>query len=296
MCFLAVVVGRHPDLCLVVAHNREEMKDRGAETGPWQVDPKTNVYSMPDLRAGGTFMGLNSDTGAFCTITNVRCPAPLTTPTCSRGLLVRRCLEGVSMPQMLAEGVYDGCHLVYGNVLQEASLLHTPLHHTMNTPTTTPPSTPPTSTPTGRCCLHTEALAQGALTCLSNDHVLQSDWPKVCWARSRLEATLPLIAGVGKEAVMEAFALIVEIMSTSNTLDTSAMDLSFTCYDPWQERHLQQGPFIRPNPAWPEHGGTMMQSVVIASKKCRQTFYFSRRCDGDPKAGEWTTCAFDWKD
>ncbi len=82
MCTLIALHRCVPGAPLVVAANRDEFLDRPSE-GPALRD---GVVSPRDVRAGGTWLGLNR-TGVFAAVTNRRCPQPDPSRK-SRGLLV----------------------------------------------------------------------------------------------------------------------------------------------------------------------------------------------------------------
>jgi uncharacterized protein with NRDE domain len=76
MCTILAAVGVWPETPLVIAANRDEALDRPA--GPPQLWPAGDVAGRAvlaprDLRAGGTWLGLN-DAGLFVGITNRRSP------------------------------------------------------------------------------------------------------------------------------------------------------------------------------------------------------------------------------
>lgn len=88
MCTILAAVGVWPETPLVISANRDEALDRPA--GPPQLWPAgvvadRAVLAPRDLRAGGTWLGLN-DAGLFVGITNRR--APLHPARRSRGELV----------------------------------------------------------------------------------------------------------------------------------------------------------------------------------------------------------------
>jgi uncharacterized protein with NRDE domain len=89
MCTLIIIHRRIPGTPLVVAANRDEFYDRPA-TGPGFLDhPNGSTILAPrDLRAGGTWLGLNQN-GVFSALTNRPNPNPTPDPDRrSRGLLV----------------------------------------------------------------------------------------------------------------------------------------------------------------------------------------------------------------
>lgn len=90
MCILMAVHNRVRDYPIVLAANRDEYLDRPAQ-GPHVLWHGPTIWGGRDLRAGGTWLGMN-EFGVVVGLTNRRLQAEQTPdPTCrSRGLL---CLE-----------------------------------------------------------------------------------------------------------------------------------------------------------------------------------------------------------
>jgi uncharacterized protein with NRDE domain len=101
MCTLILLHRPAPGVRLAVAANRDEYLDRPA-AGPTLGRRRDGsaVIAPRDLRAGGTWLGLNAD-GVFAAVTNrpVRSPDPTRR---SRGLLVLDALEGATADQAAA--------------------------------------------------------------------------------------------------------------------------------------------------------------------------------------------------
>ena len=91
MCILALALESHPDFPLILLFNRDERFDR--ETEPVAPHEDGCVHAT-DVEAGGTWMSINSHTGALAALTNVRCAGPTGRPLESRGVLVRRAVLG----------------------------------------------------------------------------------------------------------------------------------------------------------------------------------------------------------
>jgi hypothetical protein len=53
----------------------------------------------------------------------------------------------------------------------------------------------------------------------------------------------------------------------------------------WQEAHLRRGPFVPLHPRWPEHGGTRSQTVIVADRTSRTTWYGYRETDAGKVQG-----------
>ena len=91
MCTLIAIYRSVPDRWLVLAANRDEFLDRPAEAPAIRVLEKGAVLAPLDLKAGGTWIGMNPS-GVLCALTNLsggeNDPSRL-----SRGKIVTDCLS-----------------------------------------------------------------------------------------------------------------------------------------------------------------------------------------------------------
>jgi uncharacterized protein with NRDE domain len=104
MCTLIAIHRHIPGAPLVVAANRDEFYDRPAQ-GPVIWNTRRGAVLAPqDLRAGGTWLGLNGS-GVFAALTNRPCQAPDMPDMSrrSRGLLVLDALASASAGQAVRE-------------------------------------------------------------------------------------------------------------------------------------------------------------------------------------------------
>ncbi|HME40819.1 MAG TPA: NRDE family protein [Steroidobacteraceae bacterium] len=171
MCLILVVWRMHPQYPCLVAANRDEFHARPtARAGWWQDHPQ--ILAGRDLTAGGTWLGLTR-AGRFAALTNYRDPelrrvaAPgVATP--SRGGLVTAMLEssgsvGEGLAQLRSVGAnYNGFNLIFSD--GERLGIYESVRGV------------------GR------ELGPGIYG-LSN-HLLDTPWPKVQKAKSRLESAL----------------------------------------------------------------------------------------------------------
>jgi uncharacterized protein with NRDE domain len=117
MCTLIVSVRQHPQMPLVVAANRDEVRDRPA-SGPrrWPGEP---FVAPRDEQAGGTWLGLNVQ-GLFVGVTN-RFPAEKHLDRESRGALVVEALRAPSAVELhqrlrrLRADRFNAFHLLYAD-------------------------------------------------------------------------------------------------------------------------------------------------------------------------------------
>lgn len=97
MCTLAIYLRTAPDFPVVMAANRDEFYDRPA-TAPMRLGGTPWVVAGQDLRAGGTWLGVNGN-DLVAGILNRRSHAPPDPSRRSRGLL---CLEVLQQPSLAA--------------------------------------------------------------------------------------------------------------------------------------------------------------------------------------------------
>ncbi len=167
MCLILFAWQAHPRYPLVVAANRDEFHSRPAAAAHWWADASA-VLAGRDLKAGGTWMGVNRN-GRFAAITNYREPqAPELPLAFSRGHLVRDFLiseESAEEHAWRLQGsgdVYHGFSLLLGdgqNLVCVSNRTQEPVR-----------------------------IAPGSHA-LSN-HLLDTDWPKARHGRRRLDELL----------------------------------------------------------------------------------------------------------
>ena len=166
MCLVLVVWRTHPQYPCFVAANRDEFHARPTAPAAWWPD-HSQILAGRDLEAGGTWLGMTR-TGRFAALTNYRDPEQRQTQAPSRGALVTYMLEsGVSVAEGLAylraEGPdYKGFNMIFSDGERLGIFEST--------------------RGAGR------ELGPGIYG-LSN-HLLDTPWPKVQKAKSRLQAAL----------------------------------------------------------------------------------------------------------
>jgi uncharacterized protein with NRDE domain len=171
MCLVLVVWRVHPMYPCLVAANRDELYARPTARAEWWPD-HPEILAGRDLEAGGTWLGVTRN-GRFAALTNYRDPEQRRAGTPCRGSLVTSILEsGASV----AEGLtylrdvganYNGFNLIFSDG-ERLGIYESVLG-------------------TGR------ELGPGIYG-LSN-HLLDTPWPKVQAAKTRLEAALLDLTG-----------------------------------------------------------------------------------------------------
>jgi uncharacterized protein with NRDE domain len=166
MCLIVVGWRAHPDYPLVVAANRDEFFARPAVPAHWWPDAPA-LLAGRDLEAGGTWLGVTRN-GRFAALTNYRDPSRRRPGAPSRGALVRDCLagDGAALPTLEAIARASGDYAGFNLFACDGS--HLAIHEST----------------TGAV----RALEAGIYG-LSN-HLLDTPWPKVRFARERFAAAL----------------------------------------------------------------------------------------------------------
>ncbi|MHB8722079.1 MAG: NRDE family protein [Steroidobacteraceae bacterium] len=166
MCLVLVVWRAHPRYSCLVAANRDEFHARPAVPAGWWPH-RPQILAGRDLEAGGTWLGL-ARTGRFAALTNFRDPEPRRVQAPSRGALVTSMLEsGATVAEGLAYlrevgAGYNAFNLIFSD--GERLGIYESVRGA------------------GR------ELGPGIYG-LSN-HLLDTPWPKVQNAKSRLQAAL----------------------------------------------------------------------------------------------------------
>lgn len=166
MCLILVAWQAHPDYPLVVAANRDEFFARPAAPAGWWADTP-EVFAGRDLEAGGTWLGVNRE-GDFAGLTNFRDPVSQRPGAPSRGALVADSLtakQGVDqrLAWLASHGAdYNGFNLIFSRGP------HLAIYESVSG--------------------QGKGLGPGVYG-LSN-HLLDTPWPKVLAAKSRLHTAL----------------------------------------------------------------------------------------------------------
>ncbi len=118
MCLILFAYRQHADYPLLLIANRDEFYARPTRDAHWWDE--TPVFAGRDLKAGGTWLGINRR-GHFAAVTNVREPGGMSPGKKSRGALTRNFLSGDSNAEdylkQLApqDGDYAGFNLLLGD-------------------------------------------------------------------------------------------------------------------------------------------------------------------------------------
>jgi uncharacterized protein with NRDE domain len=173
MCLILVAWQGHAKFRCVIAANRDEMHSRPTAAAQWWPS-RPPILAGRDLSAGGTWLGLTR-TGRFAALTNFRDPEQRRTGTPSRGTLVTSILmsndtTAESLEYLRRVGAdYNGFNLLFSD--GERLAVYESVRGV------------------GR------ELAPGIYG-LSN-HLLDTPWPKVQTAKSRLAGALANLETTG---------------------------------------------------------------------------------------------------
>jgi uncharacterized protein with NRDE domain len=166
MCLILVAWRSHPRYPCIIAANRDEFFERATEAAHWWPDSE-QILAGRDLVAGGTWLGVTR-AGRFAALTNYRAPLQKRADAPSRGTLVTGVLQSaVSVEQDLDRlqrvgANYNGFNMI----LSDGDRLG--VYESISGARVT--------------------LDSGVYG-LSN-HLLDTPWPKVQQAKSRLQAAL----------------------------------------------------------------------------------------------------------
>lgn len=126
MCLAVLALHHIPDMPVLIAANRDEFHERPTQAAAmWPGEPR--IYAGRDLRAGGTWMGVNEH-GRYAIVTNFRDPHQQLADAPSRGALVEDFLRSDADPMNYLAGVYargahyNGFNLIVGDTRSAAYL------------------------------------------------------------------------------------------------------------------------------------------------------------------------------
>jgi uncharacterized protein with NRDE domain len=231
MCLILVAWRAHPDFPLVVAANRDEFFARPtAPAGWWGEAP--DILAGRDLQAGGTWLGVNRR-GVFAGLTNFRDPSRQRPDAPSRGALVAEGLAGgAPVAERLAwlarhGGAYNGFNLIFSDGRELA------VHESVSG--------------------NGQVLGPGIYG-LSN-HLLDTPWPKVVAAKSRLHTAL--------ESLPDTAALLA-LLRDDRPAPDDALPRTGVSLE-WER--LLSAAFIRA-PGY----GTRSSTVILTDRAGRVTF------------------------
>jgi len=117
MCLINFSFQHHPNYQFILAGNRDEFYNRPTKPLYWWND---HILAGQDLKDGGTWMGITRN-GDFVALTNYRDLTHIKTDAPSRGIILKKFLDGElpleEMHRFLrTQGqLYNGFNIIYGN-------------------------------------------------------------------------------------------------------------------------------------------------------------------------------------
>ena len=248
MCLIAFAYRAHPDYPLIVAANRDEYHARPtAQAAFWQEQPA--ILAGRDLECMGTWMGVTRN-GRFAAVTNFRDPDDLRNNAESRGTLVSSFLAQDTRCEAFLDGViaragdYRGFNLLASD--GEAMYYYT---NRAGEPRRLEPG----------------------IYGLSN-HLLDTPWPKLVVARTRLEQAI---------AHGPAFEPLFALMADTALAPDS--ELPRTGIDPARERMLSAARIV--SPAYGTRSSTALVQDGTGNMDYAERSY-------DPAGGELDTVRY----
>mmetsp|Transcript_44157 Transcript_44157/g.76241 ORF Transcript_44157/g.76241 Transcript_44157/m.76241 type:complete len:247 (+) Transcript_44157:168-908(+) len=127
MCLVLMCAHAHPKFPFIVLSNRDEYYLRSKDDGGLTIDESGVICSLVQCQDElGTWMGLNSSSGTFVTVTNIDGHFLEGSRELSRGILVREMLkdpEGVAAQKLLSQPKkFPGYNLLWCNIKHLGSL------------------------------------------------------------------------------------------------------------------------------------------------------------------------------
>jgi len=240
MCLILLAWRQHSRYPLIITANRDECYARPTQAACfWEDSP--GVLGGRDLESGGTWLGVTRN-GRFAALTNYRESGMIAENTDSRGVLVRRYLEGIDtagdyLTRVVTQSSkYRGFNLLAGNTES--------LHYFSNR------GGSPTELPSG-------------LYGLSN-HLLDTPWPKVEAGKAALRSTL-------REAVLDIDALFRILGNKTPAPDEQLPDTGVG---------LEWERLLSPIFVESERYGTRSSTILLLDSD-NQVSFIERSVDGD---------------
>jgi len=278
MCILALALNANDDFPAILLFNRDERFDRPTTSLKVHDD---GLVCAKDMQAGGTWMALHRDSGAFAALTNVRCSPQAGVQLQSRGQLLSRVLQGDT--DALQSDAYAQFNLLHGvlrtNRPSDVSL-------SASTPsdrgegawrTQTVPVSVPNDVPTVLVKTNDSTGLFTAKGSPSGD----SAWPKAAWLRVEVEQLLQTApACVGRAGAELLLHLLLPAMSATSLPEPQAFEAAtargeFSHVPESLERKYQAAPFIEPldqsqgegdEPVW--YGTVSQTAIFVCRSEC----------------------------
>jgi len=289
---LVVAIGCHPALPLIIAHNRDENRDR--PSGDDQLEDTTGIVCGRDLQAGGMVIGVHSTSGHFAALTNCRTHLRrVSDPSSavSRGRLVEYLAthEREAALQFLETNRerLEGFHVVFGNIFRKSPHLE----YAWAAPDDDG------NWFNGRSRIVPNKVS---VICNENPALDAVAWPKSEWLKDQVSR---FIHGLPENPSVEAVRLgISSIMDRYDVPGICPPECLPTCFPREKEVLLHTGPFTPWREQFPEFG-TVSQRIIVSHALTKELSYFYRSTnvqtglssmESPPKKSPWQHLLLGW--
>ncbi|KAL1526590.1 hypothetical protein AB1Y20_015295 [Prymnesium parvum] len=293
MCIFALALEATEDFPFVLVFNRDEFF--GRPTSPVAIQDDGLLCAV-DGERGGTWMGLNTRTGRFAALTNVRCQP--VSGGASRGQLVRRVLHEDQSP--LASAEFTSFNLLHCVLSPHGAR---ELRLSANTPEDLGgggafrTTTRAVECGGGRRVLVKSNDASGKL--VSDDGDGGERWPKAHWLQAEVMRVLTAHGSIpAGRAGAEALLQLLEPVMSARSLPPREAEAAATYRATWShlsddaEAALQRAPFIEPlmlhltNSGGGRYGTVSQTAVFVSTSDCC-VYYAYRSLHDDAAPGPW---------
>lgn len=292
MCILVVAIQCHPAVPLIIAHNRDEKRDR--PSGDDLLEDTTGIVCGRDLQAGGMVVGLHSTSGRFAALTNCRTHvrrASDPSSAVSRGRLVEYLAthEREAAFQFLETNRknLDGFHVVFGNIFGAAPHLE----YAWSAPDDD-----------GNWFNGGSSMIPNRVVVICNENPAldAAAWPKSEWLKEQVSSfILGLPENPSAEAVQLGISSIMDRYDVPGICPPTGLPTVFTRE---KELMLHTGPFSPWRKQFPEFG-TVSQRILVSHALTKELNYFYRstnvqaglsRIDSPPGKNAWHHLLLPW--
>ena len=267
MCIAGILLNVHPDVPLLLFHNRDETAERAFHTASFGASPTNGLVCALDTECGGTWMGANPSAGRVAMLTNVR--GGTIVGATSRGVLVTGALLGDLNTTL--QGSYRGFNLVVaethgGRVRMEYA----------------------TNGPVGEGLGHRE-VSDGVHT-LCNSFLDDMSWPKTSHLQRRSEDVLRPMLMASVMSVPQLVSAAAGLLCETPGFTKEQIPNPTGCEN---EPFFQRDIYTFADVPSGGHFQTCCQSVVVVYRESSSSSfalaYWYRRTHTPTHHDEWTT-------
>lgn len=285
-----IAVGCHPVFRLVLAHNREEKRNR--PSGEEQLESSTKLICGRDLQAGGTVMGMHSVLGHFAALTN--CASPHTRDAAtrtSRGKLVEHLMMHgpEAAASFLSSNELEGFHVVFGNVFSEDPHVSYAWNF---------PEEDATGALQDWKGGHKE-LGSEVFVVSNENFTMDESWPKCQWLKKQVQEFMEALPVSPPPEAALVHRGLAEIMGKHGVSGIQPPPRWPRDFPPEKETLLHTGAFSPWTQEFPEFG-TVSQRIVLSDAQRKVVSWYHRSTNlkdeksEAPVIGEWDCLQVPW--